>query len=56
MRRFVFGILNVGNSKITIKNIAELMLRVWNFYIPVSVQRANHVLPHTLRVHYIPTA
>ena len=55
MRRFVFGILNVGNSKITIKNIAELILRVWN-YIPVSVQRANHVLTHTLRVHYIPTA
>ena len=48
--RYVFELLNLGNSKVHFKDIAEEMLRVGMKSCPVSVQRP-HRLRHTLRVH-----
>ena len=42
--RFVFELLNLGNSKVHFKDIAEEMLRVGMKSCPVSVQRLHRHL------------
>ncbi len=51
LQRFVFGYLNVGNSKPQIKNIAEETFVAWYHIAPSVCGEARVASRHTLRVY-----